>query len=41
MVSSEVAVQNSVGLHARPQHFSFKEQMNLSQAYGLRKTKDV
>ena len=37
MVSSEVAVQNSVGL----QHFSFKEQMNLSQAYGLRKTKDV
>ena len=23
------------------QHFSFKEQMNLSQADGLRKTKDV
>ena len=22
------------------QHFSFKEQMNLSQTYGLRKTKD-
>ena len=42
MVSSEVAVQNSVGLHARPATFFIqKEQMNLSQAYGLRKTKDV
>ena len=41
MVSSEVAVQNSVGLHARPATFSFKEQMNLSQAYGLKDERRV
>ncbi len=40
MVSSEVAVQNSVGLHARPATF-FIQRANDGVEHMGRKTKDV